>query len=497
VKFAFFPRLFWALIFLPPLGAVFWVLGHSFFLKWGWDLFFLKAFLNTFYLSLITAFVCFIISFPLALLLTKTPFPWKRAAVLLLTTPLLFLPYQTALAWSFILPPALLSLLFSFWGVVFIFSLSFFPLIFWPLYLAFLAVPAEAEESALLLYPPLKVFQKITLPYVKPYLLGGIGLCIFFSFAEISAPTYLGVPVIGSEILTRFAAFYDIDGALRASFPLAILGLIFFILEKPLLSRWEIPISFEEEKGLCFGNKWFVLLGSIWLLIVLLGAVFLPLFLLLEKAQAVDLGGAISKIKLPLWRSLFYGLLVSLVSVSLAFLAQPLLTLKEKRVWEGLGLFLFFLPPVILAVGLIFFWSHFSLVYTSSLLLLLGLWGRFTFLPQRLLGEVWKRFNKHALEAAYLSGRPFYLILLKIIFPSFRPWLGLAMILFFIFSVNEITLSSLLYPPGGAPLAVAIYTLSVNTPLSFSAFLCLLNTTMILVVISVFFFIFRPKPWKK
>ncbi len=490
-------RAYLALIFFPPLLALLAAFGAHLFSAKGLDFFFVKSLLNTLFLAFASSFLCLLISFPLALLLAKVPLPGAKLGAVILTAPLLFLPYQTALAWSFILPEPLLGLLFSPVGVVFVFTLSFFPLLFWPLYLAFLSIPAEAEESALLLYPPGKVLWKITLPYVKPYLLGGLGLCLFFCFAEIGVPVYLGVPVIGSEILTRFAAFYDIAGALRSSLPLALLGLLFFLAERPFLSRWEFPVRWETTRGLKFSSPYLLILTVSFLVFILFLAVFFPLFLLFHKALSADWQKVLLQVRGPLWRSLLYGLVASLGSVFLIFWAQPFLASREKGLWEALGLLVFFLPPVALAVGLIFFWGHFPLVYASPLLLLLGLWGRFTFLPQRLLAEAWRRFDKKCLEAAYLTGRPFFTILLKIVFPPFRPWIGLAIVLFFIFAVNEMALSSLLYPPGGAPLAVAIYTLSVNTPLSFAAALCLLNTLMILLTISVLFFFFRPRSYER
>ncbi len=486
-------RFAYGLLFLPPLGALFWAFAKSFSSVYLKSPAYLKAFLNTLILSLGATSLAILVSLPLAILLAKTRFPLARLWGAFLIVPLLFLPYQTALAWSFIIPQDFLKLFFSFWGVIFVFTLCFFPLVFWPLYLAFINVPKEAEESALLLKPPLRVFATITLPYVKPYLLGGAGLCFIFCFTEVSVPTYLGVPVIGTEILARFAAFYDLKGALNLSLPLLFIGLLLFFLERPLLHRWEIPSSWTSSKGLHLENKVFLAIGALFLFCILAVAVFLPLFLLFLKSASVDWRFIFEKARLPLLRTLSYALLGALGAGVITLLAQLLLGEKERNFWETLGLLAFFLPPVVLAVGLIYFWQGFPPVYHSSLLLIFGFLCRFAFLVQRVLGEAWRRFNKEELEAAYLVGKGFRALLLRIIFPPLRPWFGLSLALFFVFAANEIILSSLLYPPGGATLAVTIYTLSVNNPLAVSAGLCLLNTISIFAVASLLLFLCRPR----
>jgi len=485
-------RVYFLLVFLPPLGALFLAFGKTLSLTFLKDAIYLRALSNTFILALGATGLSVLLSLPLATLLAKSRFPLARLWAVLLAVPLLFLPYQTALAWSFILPAPVLKLLFSPWGVVFIFTISFFPLVFWPLYLSFLSIPREAEESGLLLAPPLKVFTRVTLPYAKPYLLGGAGLCFIFSFTEIGAPTYLGVPVIGSEILTRFAAFYDLQGALNASLPLAITGLLFFLLERPFVKRWEIAPRWRDPRGLLFESRPFFLLGGLFLGVTLLVAVFLPLSVLAFKAFSGDFWSVLTRAKSPLLRTFLYTGGAAILAGGVALVSQPLLEEREKDLWDTLALLAFFLPSVVLAVGLIYFWGRFPLVYSSWVLLLLGLLCHFGFLTQRLLREAWRRFDKGGLEAAYLAGRGFNAIFRRIILPPLSPWFGYALAIFFIFAANEMTLSSLLYPPGGATLAVTIYTLSVNNPLSVSAGLCLLNTLFILVVVSLLLCLLRP-----
>ena len=481
------------LIFGPPLLMVLLAAFSARALKAFFDELYLRALLNSLLIASGTTFFSILLAFPLAILLSRTPFPKRRILALLLIVPLLFLPYQTALSWSFILPEGMGKYFFSLPGVIFIHTLSFFPLVFGPLYLSFLSVPPEAEESALLCRVPQEVFFRITLRYALPYLWAGAGLCFFFSFSEIGVPTYLGVPVVVGEILTRFAAFYDFKGALAASFPLALLGLCFFGLERPFLARFEFPARFEDQKRLLtFKNPFLLVSGGLLLFSLLLGAVFFPLFLLAIKAGK-SLFSVFGQAFFPALRSIFYAAGSAILASLLVFLALPSLTDREKRFWESLSLLCFFLPPVVTAVGLIYFWGRFPWVYGSVLLLFLGLTARFAFLPKRLLGEAWRRFNKEALLAAYLSPRGLFSIFWRILFPPLKPWFALAVAFFFIFAGNELVLATLLYPPGGAPLAVTIYTLSVNNPLSVSAGLCLWHTLTVFTVVAFIFLIFRPR----
>ncbi len=478
---------YFLILFLPGLVVVWATLSHL-----SPKILFDKLYLSAFKQSLLIASSTMVTATSLgtlcAILIARFRFPARRLWIVLHTLPLFFVPYQFALAWSLLLPSGWPShLLFSPAGVIFVLTGNLYPLAFWFSLVAFVSVPPEEEESALLVRPPRKVFWHITFRRSLPYLTGAALLIFLLAFSEIGVPTYLGVNVLPGEVLTRFAAFYDFHGAMTTAFPLAILSLGLFFLEKHLFERLSFPGRIVE-RGLVFrAGPWQAAAALFFLISVAMVFLLIPFGALGHKAFNLEsLSLALSQGWRSLGWSLFYGFLAASLAAVWSFLSRCLIGSREQYLLSWLTLLNFFLPPVILAVGLIYFWGKLSpWLYGTSFLLVAGLLARFSFLPYQILSAAHQNLDPSAEEAAILGGASRLRIVQKILFPQMRKWFYLGLMLVFVFSLNELGLSTLLYPPGAEPLVVRLYTLSVNNPLGVSAALALMNSLTTLGVVII------------
>ena len=472
--------LLWSYFFLVlvlPGATVLWATLAHFSPSILTDRIYLSSLLHSLSIASATTFLATLIGTFSAVLVAKYKLPGQKLWTLLLSLPILFVPYQFALAWSALLPSGKLSLLlFSPVGVIFVLTGSFYPLAFWLALMGFFSIPPEEEESGLLVAPPRRVFFKITLPRARPYILSAALIIFLLAFSEVGVPTYLGVTVLPCEILTRFAAFYDVPVALTAAFPLTLLGLGLFLLEAAALRRGLCFQQRMSERGLrftpgIFKGPFLLFLGTVILLFTLV-----PFWALLqEAAELKDIILALKHAGGALLRSLFYSLATACLA-GLWALGTVYFLKSQRGLFSLVTLLDFFLPPVVLAVGLIYFWQDLPWVYGSTLLLLLGLLARFSFLPQQVLSSAYEHLDPAGEEAALLCGTRPLKVLLKIIYPQLRRWFYLGTMLVFVFSMNELGLSTMLYPPGGEPLVVSLYTLSVNNPVGVSATLALMNS---------------------
>ncbi len=442
---------------------------------------FLQALKNSLYIGFLTSLFSTAIGGGLAFAIAKFSLTYRRALSLALTLPLFFLPYQFALGWSYLLPDAVSGLLFSRIGAVFVLTGCFYPVVFWLTAAALCSVSREEEEAALLMTSPLGVLRSISLPRAKGGAITGALLVFLLSFSELGVPTYLGVNTVSYQVLVRFSAFYDIKAGVAASFPLMGVGLIILVLEYSFLKKG-IRVFSSQEGGLQFSPGRL----EIPLLFFIIGVV--SFYLLLPFAslfrEALDLKTsylALSQATRSLLKTFLYSSAAALVAALWAFFSAR----KASPLYSLLLLLGFLTPPASLAVGIMETWGKFSFLYSTGLALVIALVARYYFLALKVMETSYQHLDPSGEEAALLAGASTLVVFSKVTLPSLRRWVAVAFLLVFVFSVNELGLSSMLYPPGGEPLVVRLYTLSVNNSPAVLSSLSLMNS-----LISVFAVLF-------
>ncbi len=449
---------------------------------------FLFSLSNSLQIAGAVSLLTLLLALPAAVLLAKTDLPASSLLLTLLTLPVFFVPYQFALAWSAALPPSADRLLFSKAGVIFILTGSFFPVTLWLTYTALSSIPPEEEETALMVVSPWKVIARISLPRAFPAAATGTLLVFLLAFSELGVATYLGVKVISYEVLVQFSAFYNTAAAIAASLPMFAVGLAVFLAElhfiKPALSF--LQKSTPPRLVIKLRRKNLALLYPELLLLLFL---LLPFsFLVRQALTAKEALPALSQAASGLARSLLYSSAAGLSATLWALFATRS---SFSRLHSYSSLLTFLLPPSVVAVGLIYAWNRPAVAaffYATAASLILAYLARFSFLSHKVMETAFSHLDPSAEEAALLSGASRWRIFSKITFPQLRHWALLSFMLVFIFSMNELAASSLLYPPGGEPLVVRLYTFSVNTPLSVCAILALAGSAVSLLVVLLLWF---------
>ena len=479
------------LVIILPLTALLVKIRIS---SFSFSLLISHSFTNSLIIALITTLMAVLLGGLAAVFLAKSPISGKRIWSILLVMPLFFVPYQSALSWSALMHSGRLSaFIFSRAGVIFILTGCFYPITFWFTLVAISSIPRVEEESGLLISSPGQVFSRITLPKILPSLLTGGILVFLLAFTELGVPTYLGIPVLPYEVLIQFATKYDFQAAVASTLPMTFVVILLLLWEYRSLRQGFIFYQQRTEApGLVFDLKGYpLILIKGFLLCILFLFLIIPLgTLIIQSAHLNAISFAMKNSFKSLGRSIFYGLIAGFIAALWSITALFFRKGEENPAFSFLTLTGFFLPPPLIAIALIAFWGELpglSLVYSSFLILILGLLARFSVFSYRAMSTAFENLDQSSWEAAYLMTDSWWIILKKIVYPQVRPWFFLGMCIVFIFSMNELGLSTILYPPGQEPLIVRLYTLSVNNPLPFSSSLALLNSLGTLLIIVIFY----------
>lgn len=311
------------------------------------------------------------------------------------------------------------------------------------------------------------------------------------SFSELGVATYLGVSVISTEVLVQFSAFYNINSAIAASLPMLAVGIVIFLLEARFLRRGlKFYQKAPEGRGLIFRMRRLQPVSIAFLGTVIFLSLLAPFAeLIYEASDLSSLSIAIKHGTASLARSIVYSFSAGTIAAIWALFALYLIKVRGRNLLSSISLLAFLLPPPVIAIGIIYAWSNSPLsgvVYGTVAAIVLGLLARFSFISFKVLETSMENMDPSAREAALVCGASHFTILRKIVFPRIRKWFLLAVMLVFVFSMNELGVSTMLYPPGGEPLVVRLYTLSVNNPVGVSSALAIMNSLVTLVLVMVF-----------
>jgi iron(III) transport system permease protein len=452
-------------------------------------------------ISLLTAIISTLIGVPLGVLLGKTDLPFRGAFALLFTAPLLIPPYVLAVAWFSILgrtgylgsvvpetwSQEISSAFFGFFGCVFVLATAFTPIAML-LTIAFLrTVNPQLENAGRLVSTWPRILLRITLPLIAPAIGFATVLIFLLSLGEIGVPMYLHFPVYPVETLTQFAAFYDFRAATVAAAPLLLVTIIILGLQTGLqrrvlelgrrtpggrsilirLGRWRLPLFFV------------VLAFAIVVVAMPLGS------LVLQSSSLEVYPVAVARAGDSIVRSIVFA------AVSATFLAVLGLFwgyLSERRtlpVWwanELLALFLLALPGSVIGIGLISLWNTkpTSFIYATPAILVLGYVAQYAILPMRVISAALSAVPRSLEDAARLGGAGWLMTMRYIVTPLAGRGLLAAWLIGYVFSLRDVAISIVVYPPGSDTLPIRILTLMANGAPSLIAALCITLITVTL-----------------
>jgi iron(III) transport system permease protein len=134
----------------------------------------------------------------------------------------------------------------------------------------------------------------------------------------------------------------------------------------------------------------------------------------------------------------------------------------------------FAVPGSALAVAVLLAWGPW--LRDSLLIILVAYLAKFWALAHRSAAGSIDNLDRDLVRAARSSGAGPLLVLQRILGPLLRPALGAAWLLVFLFGLHELTMSSLLYGPGTATLAVVTLNLQQLGDVTVTAALAVMLT---------------------
>lgn len=147
-------------------------------------------------------------------------------------------------------------------------------------------------------------------------------------------------------------------------------------------------------------------------------------------------------------------------------------------------------------VGLISVWNRpaTNVVYSTMVILVLGLVARYAVLGVRTLGAVLSRSSAHYEEAAACAGSGYLRRLSRIIVPMHARGIVGAWLVALVFCLRDLDTVVVFYPPGLEPLVVRIFTLEANGPEEVVAALSIFHALLTALVLLAGGLLFRWRP---
>ncbi len=421
-----------------------------------------------------------IFGLPLAILLVRTDFTTRRLAHIGYLIPLFIPPHIHALAWTYLLgEKGIIQLaLMNFFGIsspliqlyspaggTVVLFLAYYPIFVLTMITGLSQIDRRVEEAASFHATPMRVWQKITLPLLHPYLFSGAIFVFILSFFNYGVPSMLRVPSFPVEILTQFSAFYDEAGAAALSAPMVILAILLLLLHNKVMADTSIftidgsSRNHENSKSQLNNFAPFYIWGFI------LFTVLLPLLALIAQA------GSLQSFRVA-WKTSAGEIQTSVaLAVGAATLATTLAYFLARSIADNgarwsrwlnmLTLLPFAFPAPLFGIGLIHLWNRpaTQYVYSGFTILIIAYIARFIPFGIRILLANIQQINPSMREAACLHQGSRLKRLFCIDLPLVKRGLCICWIVVFVFSMGELGATLLVIPPGAGTLSLKIYTL--------------------------------------
>lgn len=453
-------------------------------------------------ISFIIALLSTVLGTKLGFILYKTNIQFRGFFKIILLLPLFLSPYILAVAWKdfFYLLFGNTDFISSYLGVIFVLTTVFTPLSLLIIGSGFSNISAQFEESGFVIANFKTVIFKITLPMIKPALISSFVLVFVLSISEFSVPAFFGVKVFTTEIFMQFSAFYNHSLAiLQSALLIAVCVLLLFAERKYLVDEPFFSIGNKGATSRIYDLKKWNWLGLAFIIFWFLLSIILPFVVLFIQSFQEGSAQFVKALELLLptfSSSIGLAFVGAIIIVLVGFSSAYLIRFAKNRIGEyfdWLLLFVFAIPSTIFGISLIKFYNHpmLDLIYSSSVIILIGYVGKFSFISSKLIGNAIKQIPNSLFEVAQLEGIKSVRQIQKILIPLVLPSFFIAFIISFIFSLSELGTTIMLYPPGTEIMPIKVFTIMANAPQSLVSSMTLVVFTITLFIIVSLFFIVK------
>lgn len=412
---------------------------------------------------------------------------------------------------GFLVPDA-----FSMPGMILIDGLHLAPLVFLLMYAAFRSTDPALEESAMMSGASVpQTVRRVTLPLVRPALLGAVLIMVVRGLESFETPAVLGIPsgtwVFTSRIFEALHTYpIKYDQASIYSLTLLLVTALGLLLVQFMNRRSEryqtVTGKGFRPRTLDLGKwRWPVSIGFLLYFIV---AVIAPLLILLwmsllpfyqtpgieplgsltfsNYSELFDTRGVPESIKNSLILAVTSATAVMLFTAVISWMVLKS-KFKGRRLLDLLASFPLAMPGLVLGVALIFIYLRSPLpIYGTLVILFIAYVTRYLPYGMRYSGSSLAQVGAELEESAKMSGATWRDSFRRIVLPLMAPGLVAGWIYVVVVSVRELSSSILLYSQSTRVLSVTIWEFWQNGQTGVLAALgvCMVVVLMALVAVA-------------
>ncbi|MFH2138370.1 MAG: iron ABC transporter permease [Candidatus Omnitrophota bacterium] len=446
---------------------------------------------NSLVIGIGTALFALILGIPYAFFLTRTSILFKQGFLLAGLIPL-FLPAQiTTIGWLKLMGTQGLDLgfkLYGLGGIVFILGLSYFPFVVLLTLTGLNSMDPKLEQAGELTCSRAKVFTRITLPLLLPYIFSGAIFVFIFSIANYGVPDLLRVNTYPVEIFVQFSAFYNTQKAVILAIPLILITLGLILLQRHLMAERSY-VTLRCQKGIphyidSAKIKW---LGIVFCSFVFILSVVVPMLMLIIGAGPIaTYAAAFKTAQQQIFNSLFFAVIAATFICIICFPLAYVIQRASKRFSlfvDIVSMLPFAIPSAIFGIALIKFWNHpqTNFIYQTFLIVVFGYTVRFSAFAIRTMSASISQIHRNLEESAGLVPISWFKRFWKILFPLSGTGILASWVLCFSLAMGELGTTLLVIPAGEATMPIRIYTLMHYGAHKLVCGLCVLLVMIILL----------------
>lgn len=383
----------------------------------------------------------------------------------------------------------------GFWGATIALTLYTYPYLFLNLRAALLGLDPSLIESARSLgYSAREVFWRVVVPQLRPALLAGWLIIVLYTLGDFGAVTLMGYEVFSYAIYLQYAAAFDRVYAAWLALMLLSLTLIALALEARLLGQRRysrvgsgVARRLAPVRLGCWRYPAYLFIALVVALSLGLPALILSYWLLLAPPQLnwLQLAGAFMR---SAGAAAPAALLAAALALPIAYLStrypSPL-----TRWLERLGYLGYALPPIALALAMVFFALRSARwLYQTHTLLVIALALNFLALA---IGPIRSALLQHSArleEAARSLGYRPLAVFWRITLPLLWRGLAASLVLVFVMGMKELPITFLLAPTGYTTLAMSVFSRTSEAMLAeaapFAAAIVLFSSLFVGVILN-------------
>ena len=427
-------------------------------------------------LSVAVTLGALVIGVPTGAVLGRTDVVGRRAAFLVHAFPVFLPPFLLAFGWFSLFGRQGLvgsawtsSLLFGPLGVIATLALAFAPIVTTLTALGISGIDPSLEDAARTVSPPYRTVTRILLPLAWPSIALGALVVFALTLSEIGVPMFLRVRTYPAAVFTRLGGIEFAPGeAVALVLPLLAVGMLLVFVDRRLIGRRSfaaLGLRSRQIAPLPLGRARVPVSAAVWLLSLVS---LVPLCALALEAGTSGMSDALDWMGPSMGTSLAASAVAALAITATGLVIGHALARGQRAAatLDTLALLAFITPSSVLGVGMVAAWNRprTQLVYTTLIILVLGLVARYGILGVRALGAVLQRSSPHYEEAAAAFGAGYFRRMGRILLPMHARGVLAAWLIAFVFCMRDLDTVVVFYPPGLEPLPVRIFTLEANGP---------------------------------